>query len=238
MDNWWLEIGGALQACETDLHGSECEAADLATLTADELDPPLDPKDPPAPPPQCPESPIVLDLGQYNFWFTDAAEGVRFDIDGDGYQEAIAWTDPSDSDAFLWLDLLENGYVDSGVELFGTATQMPGGGTARHGFVALWIYDLPELGGDADGSITAGDMIWSHLRLWVDADHSGSSSPEEIIGLDEHRILGISLDYKMSNRHDKHGNLIRYCSLFEYLDSRARVRESKLCDVFLLEGEQ
>lgn len=153
-------------------------------------------------------------------------------MDGDGVQDSVAWTDPADSDAFLWLDIVPNGEVDSGVELFGNATKMPGGDSAPNGFVALWFYDLPELGGNGDGEITSADAIWPSLRLWVDINHDGLSTQDEILAVDSSGILEIPLSYKSMGRRDGNGNFIRYCGFFEYEDANGKVRKSKICDIF------
>ncbi|MBL8382203.1 MAG: hypothetical protein JNM90_03945, partial [Burkholderiales bacterium] len=65
--------------------------------------------------------------------------GVQFDHDGDGATTGSGWI--SADDGFLVRDRNGNGSIDDGTELYGDATALPGGGTARNGFEALAAED-------------------------------------------------------------------------------------------------
>jgi hypothetical protein len=132
---------------------------------------------------------------------------VRFDLDGDGSREAITWTATTNPDPFLWLDLNQNGRVDSGRELFGDATSHPiDENETRHGFVALAWYDSLRLGGNGDGLISPADEVWSHLVLWTDLDHDAIADRGETLQLSASGVLALGLDYWFDLHVDSSGN--------------------------------
>src|SRR5262245_26889770 len=67
--------------------------------------------------------------------------------------------------ALLALDRNDNGVIDDGSELFGTATRKRDGTLAKNGFDALAEFDL-----NGDGKIDERDAVYSRLRLWIDAN--------------------------------------------------------------------
>src|SRR5690606_37346850 len=63
-------------------------------------------------------SPIALDLnGDGKIGTHSVANGVQFDMDGNGSSEQTSWI--SSEDGLLVLDRNNNGIIDSGKELFG-----------------------------------------------------------------------------------------------------------------------
>lgn len=155
----------------------------------------------------CPTSPLVLDLNGDGVQTTDLFAPVSFDLNGDGVPDRVAWTCGWTEEGFLWLDLNRNGTVDGGRELFGQGTLLPSGETAANGFEALRVYDGLSYGGNADGVISEGDLIWSHLRLWVDRNHDGISQRQEITPLRHFDIVAIGLDFSRVKEVDGNGNL-------------------------------
>ena len=162
-------------------------------------------------------SPLLLDLNDEGRIRTVSVDdGVSFDINSDGTLERIGWTHEDGEEGFLWLDFNRNRRVDDGRELFGDSTPLPEGGRASNGFEALALYDRPEVGGNGDGVIDARDLIWPHLRLWVDANRDGASAQAEIFRLREYGVVGIGLDYVevdeldgALNRHTLRGAFVR-----------------------------
>jgi hypothetical protein len=87
----------------------------------------------------CSSSPILIDVRGDGYRMTNAAQGVRFDFNGDGVTKGhISWTAAGSDDAWLALERNGNGKIDSGRELFGHATEQPDppASTQRHGFFA------------------------------------------------------------------------------------------------------
>jgi hypothetical protein len=162
---------------------------------------------------------------------TDVAGGVSFDLDGDGVLERVAWTSANSDEAFLWRDLNGNGIVDSGRELFGEAM-------AANGFEALRVGDLVSdgdvvSGGDGNGVLNAGDRLWSELRLWIDRDHNGICTPDEVESLASAGIVELDLSYTASGRKDRAGNEFRFVSKMTRLSPGGKTRQSKFYDVYL-----
>lgn len=100
--------------------------------------------------------PLVINLD------TDVAElsdqNFYFDIDADGEKDEIAQL--SGGSGYLALDKNEDGVINDGSELFGTAS--------GNGFA-----DLAEYDEDGNGWIDEGDAIWSKLKIWC-KDENGN----------------------------------------------------------------
>ncbi|MBZ5520895.1 MAG: hypothetical protein LAP21_01420, partial [Acidobacteriia bacterium] len=153
-------------------------------------------------------SPIILDAEGEGFHLTSAAEGVLFDIRGNGHPIQIAWTAPGSHNAFLALPG-PDGLVHNGKELFGNFTPQPKSATPN-GFLALAEYDKPEKGGNSDGVIDEHDAVFSKLVLWIDENHDGISQPNELHKLSEFGIHSLSVSYFESRKTDEFGNQFRY----------------------------
>jgi hypothetical protein len=157
----------------------------------------------------CPNSPIIINFSG-NLKMTSPANGVLFDIRGDGTRLQLSWTQAGSDDSFLALDRNGNGKIDNGAELFGNHTPLGNGRKANNGFEALSWYDLPANGGDGSGKIDAGDAIYSSLVVWRDTNHNGISEPAELRSISAAGIASIEAEYHYSARRDQHGNEYRY----------------------------
>jgi hypothetical protein len=180
-------------------------------------------------------SPLVLDLDGDGLYTTGIDEGVLFDLDGDGSLDRCGWLDRYEDDAFLVLDLNGNQIVDSGREMFGDSSQTPDGASVADGFQALAYYDLAEYGGNGDHKISARDLVWSFLRLWIDRSYDGISSPEELFRLEEWRVDSIRLGYRRRVRVDGNGNYHAFWGKFSQRDEDGSGRRmGNVVDIFFL----
>ena len=133
--------------------------------------------------------PIVLDLGAPGIHFTSSADGVAFDINGDGVADQTAWT--TGEDGILAFDVNGNGIIDNGTEIF---TPHFAGGSYASGLAAL-----ASLDNNADGKIDNADAAFDQLQVWQDLNHDGVSQPEELTSLAAQGITAIDLNAAPSN---------------------------------------
>jgi len=165
-------------------------------------------------------SPIIIDVEGNGYDLTDNANGVMFDIDGNREKEQLSWTAANSDDAFLALDQNANDIIDDGKELFGNFTLQPSSPNPN-GFIAMANYDKRSWDGNGNGRIDVRDSIFTLLRLWQDANHTGVSEPSELHTLPSLDVYAISLDYRESRRTDEHGNQFRYrAKVFDARDAQ------------------
>jgi hypothetical protein len=150
-------------------------------------------------------SPIVINFDNGGYRLTGADSPVIFDITATGQPVRIGWTAEGADEAFLCLDRNHNGQIDSGAELFGSATRLKDGTRASDGFKALAEFD-----DNHDGVIDEKDGIWQQLLLWRDLNHDGISQPNELTPVKNSSLTAIRLDYHWTGRRDASGNYFRY----------------------------
>ncbi|MFZ9759776.1 MAG: hypothetical protein ACO3CJ_10030, partial [Burkholderiaceae bacterium] len=155
-------------------------------------------------------SPLVLDMNGNGIQTQSIGKGVRFDLDADGRPEAAGWV--AGGDGLLVRDLNADGVINSGAELFGSATRLPDGTVAKDGFEALAALDS-----NADGKVDAGDAGFGSLKVWVDSDADGQTDQGELKGLSELGISSISVQAKATSSFNE-GNWIGLEASFERSD--------------------
>jgi hypothetical protein len=129
---------------------------------------------------------------------------VRFDIDGDGQLERVAWPAADAGVAFLALDVDGDGLITSGRELLGSATYA----SVRNGCNAL-MQAFERDGNTLSGAIREGHPIYERLRLWVDRNRNGWGEPSELLPA-RARFSHIGMGFSKVAWDDAHGNQVRF----------------------------
>ena len=173
-------------------------------------------------------SPIVIPLkgGNYAGAFTDLASGVTFDFFDHGSPVQTSWIADGAPYGFLVLPSRGvDGVINSSKAMFGNLTrqryekgkqpQDARGFFQPNGFNALEMFDVidpgnPQLGGNGNGVIDPGDLVWQQLRVWEDTCHCGDSRLGKLWTLDELGITQIDLKYHKDGKQDSFGNQLRF----------------------------
>jgi hypothetical protein len=172
-----------------------------------------------------PVSPIVLDLDGNGVSTLSVGSGVAFDVNADGEVRKTGWV--SATDGLLVRDLNADGKIENGTELFGSATKLADGSTAKDGYQAL-----AELDGNADGVIDAQDAGYASLQVWVDGDSDGVTDAGELRGLIEAGVAAINLDAVSSTARDN-GNQLGLTGSYTATDGTTHAA----ADVWFRQGE-
>jgi VCBS repeat-containing protein len=156
-----------------------------------------------------------LDLDGDGVETSSLTVGALFDHAADGFAERTGWI--NGDDGLLVRDLNGNGAIDSGLELFGSETQLASGRKAENGFQAL-----EELDTNSDGVIDANDAAFSELRIWKDTDGNGRTDVGELLTLAEAGVHSINVAYTNSNFVDAQGNAHRQVGSYTTTDGQTR----------------
>ncbi len=130
--------------------------------------------------------------------------GVKFDIDGDGDLDQVAWTASGSNVAVLAIDMDGDGRITSGKELLGSY-MIP---EASNGPNAL-LHLFKASGAPISGAVERGHQLYEQILLWSDVNHNGVSEPGELRRAQE-LFTGIGLGFIKETRLDEHGNGTRF----------------------------
>ena len=143
-------------------------------------------------------APVVLDLDGNGVRLIDGAKtDAWFDMDGNGVADDTGWI--SSGDGFLVIDRNRNGLIDDGSELSFLADAP----NAKSDLQALSIFDS-----NADGLLSAQDVRFGELKIWVDANSNGITDAGELRSLSEHGIESLNLTGNATNERVKVGKNI------------------------------
>ena len=161
-------------------------------------------------PPRLLHTCLLVDVHDEGFSATSAAEGVAFDIDGDGVTERVAWPKPGSRLGFLALDVNGNGSIDSGAELLGSSLKHPSVTRRSSGISVILLlqgaaYDAAGQIGPSSAlgkspALEPDDAVFQKLVIWRDSDRNGRSTPSELSNLQANRILAVSPGATVVNR--------------------------------------
>ncbi|NDF50984.1 MAG: hypothetical protein EB116_13030, partial [Betaproteobacteria bacterium] len=155
-------------------------------------------------------TPLVFDLDGNGIRTLSVDRGVKFDLNADGRMDQTGWV--ASGDGLLARDLNQDGQINDGSELFGEATKLADGSTAKDGFEAL-----ASLDSNRDGKVDAADAAFGSLRIWSDADADGHTDAGELKTLSELGITSIRVDAKAASVFDN-GNFIGLSASYERAD--------------------
>ncbi|MEY9328324.1 calcium-binding protein [Sinorhizobium fredii] len=129
-------------------------------------------------------SPLVLDLvgAGVDLVSSNGDDAVYWNHKLDGFAYASGWVGAGMG--LLAMDHNQDGMINDSSELFGTANG------EVNGFIALSSYDS-----NGDQKITAEDVVWNDLIVWVDENGDGFSQADEMESMDDLLITEISLSY-------------------------------------------
>ena len=159
--------------------------------------------------------------------FTAASGSAEFDLsdEQDGSATVSDW--PTAATPWLARDTNDDGRIESGRELFGSATLIDGA-TAQNGFEALSALD-----DNGDGRVDASDSNWSELVVWTDVNADRISQPTELATASEAGLEYLSLDYDVEPRCDERGNCEMERAEFGWRDESGELRTGAVVDVHL-----
>ncbi len=123
-------------------------------------------------------------------------------------------------------DLNHDGVINTGRELFGTAT-LVNGQLARNGFEALAALDSNH-----DGQISKQDANFAELKVWVDRNQDGQSEAGELVSLEQLGITSLNLASHTGTELEN-GNLLGLISSYTTQDGKVH----ELVDVWFGRGQ-
>ena len=173
-------------------------------------------------------TPLVLVLdGVSPVTFSADDGGSAFDLSsaGDGTAMRTDW--PTSATPWLVLDRDGDGRIDSGRELFGSAT-LVAGVPARDGFEALTALDANH-----DGVLDAQDPAFGELAAWADTDGDRVSQPSELRSVTALGIESLSVSYAVTPRCDARGNCERERGSVTWHDAAGAAHTGAVVDVHL-----
>jgi len=151
-------------------------------------------------------TPIVLDLTGKGIRTVSMSTGVMFDLADTGQKLSTGWIGPGEG--LLALDRNQDGVIDSGSELFGSATVLPDGRRAADGYDALRAMDTNN-----DGALTNADPAFASLAVWIDRNADGVSQSGGLKTLGELAITQLDLN-PLTSTTAENGNLIGLVSSY------------------------
>jgi hypothetical protein len=135
---------------------------------------------------------------------------------------------PTAQTPWIAIDRDGDGAITTGAELFGDATPVGQGLTARNGFDALAALD-----DNHDGTIDRGDAAFASLLLWADRDGDRQSTPDELTALATVVVAIPLAHHRNEARCDARGNCEGERGAVRWRDASGAQRSGAVIDVYL-----
>lgn len=149
--------------------------------------------------------PLVINLDGNIAELSD--QTFLFDIDADGTRDEVSMLNAASG--YLALDKNEDGTINDGSELFGTAS--------GNGFSDLAAYDQ-----DGNGWIDEGDEIWNKLKVWqMNEDGSSTLCSLTDKGIGAICLQNASTDFALNNAANEAKGMVRNTGVFLYENGMA-----------------
>lgn len=162
-------------------------------------------------------SPLVLDLdGDGVELLSLVNSNVYWDIDQDGFGEAVGWVQADDG--FLAIDANSDGIITDHSELFGSVSE--------DGFT-----DLRLLDSNSDNVLNANDTAFAELLVWRDLNQNGMSEENELFSLAALDIVSINLNATAVNQTNQ-GHDISHVSTYTVDDGVSGPQNLAIVDVW------
>jgi len=172
--------------------------------------------------------PVLLDLDGDGIEIVPLGQSrARFDIDGDGRRQLLAWVGPDDGllvydrdgdrlisqrDEIAFIDYLAN---------------------AKTYLEGLAWFDQFAQGGNEDGVLDARDALWSKFGVWRDADQDGETDAGELRMTDQGGLSSVDLQSDGVAQQAGPDVRIHGKGRFEVRDDQGRRHDGDLYDASL-----
>lgn len=160
--------------------------------------------------------PLIIDVNGDALSLAALEDGVAYDLRGEGQPQQTAWIQKGSDDAFLVVDVNNNGKIDAN-ELVGGMSPGPNGFATLRSYDGVTRFDTPDAGRlPPDGQIDEHDALFAKLVLWTDANHDGLAQESELESLAHAGVTAIYTGYMGRSERDCFGNVIVFdgrCSL-------------------------
>mgnify|MGYP001222866806 CR=1 FL=1 len=172
--------------------------------------------------------PVLLDLDGDGITIIPLGQSrARYDIDGDGRRQHLAW--PGPEDGLLVYDRDGDRLISHRDEI-AFADYLASAKTDLEGLA--W-FDQVAQGGNEDGVLDELDVLWSRFGVWRDANQDGETDPGELTMTGEGGLTSVNLRSDQIRREAGPDAEIYGRGSYQTTDADGRVRSGDLYDAAL-----
>ncbi|QHE97918.1 hypothetical protein LCG56_05525 [Pseudomonas cannabina pv. alisalensis] len=163
-------------------------------------------------------SPLVLDLDGNGIDTLSVGAGIYFDHGGDGFSESSGWI--GHTDGFLVYDVNNDGFINSGKELFGNNFVLESGEKSANGFEALSEFD-----NNKNGVVDESDEKIDQLKIWRDQNSNAKVDAGELLTLLDVGVVSLNIAFASQDVVDVHGNRVMQLGSYVSSDGTLKIVE-------------